>query len=82
MVDFEKVLLNLVKPLCSEPDSVVVKRMESLDEDEILLYVYAPSEDIPRLIGKNGLMSDSIRQMLQIAYKVANKHVSVRFEAL
>ena len=54
MIDLEKVLLNIVKPLCSEPDSVMVKQMESLNDNELLLYVYAPSEDIARLIGKKG----------------------------
>ena len=82
MADFEKVLLNIVKPLCSDPESVTVKQMESLNEDELLLFVYAPSEDIARLIGKQGSMANSIRQMLQVASKVENKHISIKFEAL
>ena len=55
MIDLEKVLLNIVKPLCSDSESVMVKQMESLNENELLLYVYAPSEDIARLIGKKRL---------------------------
>ena len=72
MIDLEKVLLNIVKPLC----------MESLNENELLLYVYAPSEDIARLIGKKGSMANSIRQMLQVASKIENKRISIKFEAL
>ena len=82
MIDLEKVLLNIVKPICSDPDSVMVKQMESLNENELLLYVYAPSEDIARLIGKQGSMANSIRQMLQVASKIENKHISIKFEAL
>lgn len=82
MIDLEKVLLNIVKPLCSDPDAVVVKQMESLDENELLLYVYAPSDDIARLIGKKGSMAKSIRQMLMVASKIENKRISVKFEAL
>ena len=82
MIDLEKVLLNIVKPLCSDGDSVMVKQMESLDDNELLLYVYAPSEDIARLIGKKGMMANSIRQMLQVASKIEKKHVSIKFEAL
>ena len=82
MIDLEKVLLNLVKPLCSDPESVTVKQMESLEENELLLYVYAPSEDIARLIGRQGSMAYSIRQMLQVASKIENKHISIKFEAL
>lgn len=82
MIDLEKVLLNIVKPLCSDPEAVMVKQMESLDDNELLLYVYAPSEDIARLIGKKGMMANSIRQMLQVASKIEKKHISVKFEAL
>ena len=82
MIDLERVLLNIVKPLCSDSESVMVKQMESLDDNELLLYVYAPSEDIARLIGKKGMMANSIRQMLQVASKIEKKHISVKFEAL
>ena len=82
MIDLEKVLLNIVKPLCFDPDSVTVKQMESLNDNELLLYVYAPSDDIARLIGKKGMMANSIRQMLQVASKIEKKHVSIKFEAL
>ncbi|MDD5791127.1 MAG: KH domain-containing protein [Erysipelotrichaceae bacterium] len=82
MIDLEKVLLNLVKPICNDPDAAMVKQMDSLDKNEILLYVYAPSEDIARLIGRQGVMANSIRQMLQVASKIENKHISIKFEAL
>ena len=82
MIDLEKVLLNLVKPICTDQDSVMVKQMESIDDNEILLYVYAPSDDIARLIGRQGSMANSIRQMLQVASKIENKRISIKFEAL
>ena len=59
MIDLEKVLLNIVKPICGNSDEVMVKQMESLNDNEILLYVYAPSNDIARLIGKQGMMANS-----------------------
>ncbi len=82
MIDLEKVLLNIVKPICGNNDDVMVKQMESLNENEILLYVYAPSSDIARLIGKQGTMANSIRQMLQVASRIENKRISIKFEAL
>ena len=82
MIDLEKVLINIVKHLCTDADAVMVKQMESINANEILLYVYAPSEDIARLIGKQGTMANSIRQMLQVAAKIENKHISIKFEAL
>lgn len=82
MIDLEKVLLNLVKPICSDGDAVSVKQMESINENEILLYVYAPNNDIARLIGKQGQMANSIRQMLQVASKIENKRIAIKFESL
>ena len=82
MADLEKVLLNIVKPLCSDSNAVTVKQMESINENEILLYVYAPSDDVARLIGRKGSMANSIRQMLQVASKIENKRISIKFEAL
>ena len=82
MIDLEKVLLNSVKPICSDPNAVMVKQMESINENEMLLYVYAPSDDIGRLIGKQGSMANSIRQMLQAASKIENKRISIKFEAI
>ena len=82
MIDLEKVLLNIVKPICGNSEEVMVKQMESLNDNEILLYVYAPSNDIARLIGKQGMMANSIRQMLQVASRIENKRISIKFEAL
>lgn len=82
MIDLEKVLLNIVKPICGNSDEIMVKQMESLNDNEILLYVYAPSNDIARLIGKQGMMANSIRQMLQVASRIENKRISIKFEAL
>ena len=82
MIDLEKVLLNIAKPICSDGEGVMVKQMESLNDNEILLYVYAPNNDIARLIGKQGSMANSIRQMLQVASRIENKRISIKFEAL
>ena len=82
MIDLEKTLLDIVKPLCNDQDGVMVKQMDSLQENEALLYVYAPSDDIARLIGRKGNMANAIRSMLQVAAKIDNLKVSVKFEAL
>lgn len=82
MINLEEVLLNIVKPICKDPEGVVVKEMESMNDNETLLYVYAPSDDIARLIGRQGTMANSIRQMLQVASKIQNKRITIKFEAI
>lgn len=81
MIDYEKILLNLVTPMVSDPDSLSVRQMESLNEKEVLLYVYAKSDDLARLIGRKGSMATAISQMLKIASRVQDKKVTVKFES-
>ena len=81
MIDFEKVLYNLCEPMVSDSTVLSVKRMETLDENEICLYVYANSDDVARLIGKKGSMASSIRQMMSVASRSEDKKVTIKFES-
>ncbi len=81
MIDYEKTLTDLVKPLVDDVDSLRVQTLDSLNEDEILLYVYAKSEDIARLIGRQGNMAYSIRQMMSVCSRLDNKRISIKFES-
>ena len=57
MVNLEKTLFDLCQPLVEDKDSLSVKTMSSTNDNEILLYVYANSEDVARLIGRRGSMA-------------------------
>jgi len=81
MVDFEKVLLDIVKPMVSDQNSVSVKEMASIDDNEIILYVYAKNEDIARLIGKQGSMASAIRNMMAIGSRWVDKRINIKFES-
>ena len=80
-MDYEKVLLDLIKPIVDDKETVSVKQMESLDEDEILLYVYANDDDVARLIGRKGIMASSLRQMMSVAARTERAPVTIKFEA-
>jgi hypothetical protein len=80
-MNLEKALLELVLPIVSDKQSVSVKEMTSLNENEILLYVYAKSEDVARLIGRQGSMATALRNVMAIATRVENKRISIKFEA-
>ncbi|MFV0254801.1 MAG: KH domain-containing protein [Erysipelotrichaceae bacterium] len=81
MIDFEKVLFDLVLPLADDKESISVKEMATLDENEILLYVYANNSDISRLIGKKGAMASDIRHMMAIGSRKVNKRINIKFES-
>lgn len=81
MIDYEKVLYDLCVPIVDDSLNLSVKLMDSLDDKEILLYVYANSDDVARLIGRKGSMASSIRQMMSIASRKENKKITIKFES-
>lgn len=81
MIDLEKTLLDICLPLVDDQKALSVKTMATTNDNEILLYVYAISEDVARLIGRKGIMASSIRQMMSIAARDVHKRISVKFEA-
>ena len=81
MIDYEKVLYDLVKPMVDEPDKIKIQTMDSIEDNEVLLYVYGASTDIARLIGRQGSMASSIRQMMSVCSCLSNKKVTIKFES-
>ena len=82
MVDYETVVMNLVRPIVEDKESLSVKIMESLDEHEILVYVYANNDDVARLIGRKGSMASEIRHMMSVASrKEEDKRINIKFES-
>lgn len=81
MVDLEKTLYDLCLPMVSNKQTLSVKTMNSAQENEILLYVYADGEDVARLIGRKGAIATSLRQMISVAARKIHKRVSVKFES-
>lgn len=81
MSELEQILFNLIEPMVSDSDKVSVKTMPSLNENEVLLYVYADSEDVAKLIGRQGQMASAIRQMMSIASRIGNKKITIKFES-
>ena len=81
MTDLEKTVMDLCLPLVDHKQALSVKTMTSTNDNEVLLYVYANSEDVARLIGRKGMMASSLRQMMSIAARDIKKRISVKFEA-
>lgn len=81
MKPVEDILYDLVLPLVEEEKSLSVKRLTSLDENEIILAIYADSADIARLIGRQGTMAHAIRQTMAIGSRVLDQRISIKFES-
>jgi predicted RNA-binding protein YlqC (UPF0109 family) len=81
MEELTKVLFNLVEPMVDDPSSVSIKELPSLDDQEILLYVYAKSDDIARLIGRQGSMASALRKMMSVASYLNDRRITIKFES-
>lgn len=81
MKPIEDILYNLVAPLVENAENVSVKRLEGLNEKEVILAIYAPNDDIARLIGKQGSMAHAIRQVMSIGSRVLSTRITIKFES-
>lgn len=81
MTPIEDILYNLVAPLVDNEKNLSVKRLESLNEKEVILAIYAPNDDIARLIGKQGSMAHAIRQVMSIGSRVLSERIIIKFES-
>lgn len=82
MAELDKVLLDLVKPMVEDPDSLEVRIMPESNEREIALHVYAKNDDIARLIGRKGSMASALRQVMSVASHTDNKKINIKFEQI
>lgn len=82
MAELDNVLLGLIKPMVKHRESLEVRCMPSMDENEIVLHVYADNDDIARLIGRKGSMASALRQVMSVASHTEDKKVSIKFEQI
>ena len=47
----------------------------------IVLYVYASHDDIAKLIGRKGMMANSIRQLMSVSGRLHEKKLDIKFES-
>ena len=80
-MDYVKTLHDIACELVNDKNKLEVRQMPSLDEDTIVLYVYASHDDIAKLIGRKGMMANSIRQLMSVAGRMANKKLDIKFES-
>ena len=73
----QELLELLVKTLINEDDKVEIAREE--DEKTITFFVKVPSDEIGKVIGKNGKMASSIRTIIKSIGAKEHKKVFVKF---
>ena len=73
----EEIILSLVE----DKDTVVVKEFETESNKEMLIEVMVSENDMPRVIGKNGKVINSIRTIVQASsYLKDNKTIKINID--
>lgn len=80
-MDYVKTLHDIACELVADKNKLEVRQMPSLEEDTIVLYVYATQTDIAKLIGKKGMMANSIRQLMSVSGRLNDKKLDIKFES-
>lgn len=82
-MDLIKLTEELVLSLVEDKDIVAVKEFPSENDKEILIEVVISENDMPRVIGKNGKVINSIRTIVQASsYLKDNKRVQINIDSI
>ncbi len=72
----------IVKELVKDPESVTVKEFPSEDENQIIIQVMVPEDQMGKVIGREGKIAKSIRTIVQASsYVNGNKRVVVNIDS-
>lgn len=81
-MDLVELTLAIVKKIVSDSESVSVKEFESDDENVVQIEVLVSSDDLGKVIGKNGRTINSIRTIVQASSSLNNdKRVRINVES-
>ena len=80
-MNIEKLIRDIIDPLVTNKDALMIRQMPSNDENELFMLIIGESDDIARLIGRGGSVADSIREVVSVAGKLANKRIRIKLES-
>lgn len=80
-MDYEKIIRTLIDPIVEEPKSVLIRIDEDSNGKDINILVAAEKEDTARLIGRYGIVANSLREILSVAGRSEERRIFLRFES-
>jgi len=73
---------TIIKKIVSDPESVSVKEFATEEENTIQIEVLISSDDMGKVIGKNGKIINSIRTIVQASSSLEeNKRVKINVDS-
>ncbi|MBO6145454.1 MAG: KH domain-containing protein [Bacilli bacterium] len=71
----------IIKSLLKDPDSISVKQFDT--DEEIVIEVVVPEDEMGSVIGKSGKIANSIRTIVQASsYLKDNKRVKINISSI
>ena len=79
---FVELTETIIKKIVKEPDMVSVKEFETDEEDTVQIEIMVPASEMPKVIGKDGNMINSIRTIVQASsYLNGNKKMKINVDS-
>jgi len=80
-MDYEKIIRTLIDPIVEEPKSVLIRVDEDSNGKDVNILVAAEKEDTARLIGRYGIVANSLREIISVAGRSEDRRIFLRFES-
>ncbi len=80
-MDYEKIIRTLIDPIVEEPKSVLIRIDEDSNGKDVNILVAAEKEDTARLIGRYGVVANSLREIISVAGRSEDRRIFLRFES-
>ena len=81
-MDLVLLTATIIKKIVSDPESVTVKEFETEEENTIQIEVLISSDDMGKVIGKDGKVINSIRTIVQASSSLEdNKKVRINVDS-
>ena len=80
-MNYEKIVRALIDPIVMEPESILIRVVEDENGKDVDILVAAEKEDTARLIGRRGIIANSLREILSVAGKSENRRIFLKFES-
>ena len=82
VINLVKLTETIVKKIVKDEESVSVKEFDSDEENTVQIEVMVPSEELGRVIGKEGRTINAIRTIVQASSYISdNKKVIINVDA-
>ncbi len=77
----EELIRAIVEPIVKDKESLMIKTMPPVEGEPLEIIIISDKADTARLIGKNGIVAEAIREVVSIKSRLDNIRVRVKFES-